>query len=64
MLDYQLNVSRTGPIITSECTGPGLLENVREVIWRRILDTEDHMVRQKLIELGWTPPTTPMKATQ
>lgn len=58
MLDFHLNVSRKGAVITSECAEPDLLhQDVRKVIWRRILDTEDRAVREKLIELGWTPPS-------
>lgn len=28
-------------------------------IYRRVIDTEDHVLRQALVSLGWTPPDEP-----
>jgi hypothetical protein len=34
------------------------LNGVRETIIRGMIDTQDRLVREKLIALGWTPPVT------
>lgn len=34
----------------------GISDNLSGEVRQRVLDTQDAMVRQKLIELGWTPP--------
>lgn len=31
-------------------------ENIRDIILRQVLDTNEEQVRQALIKLGWTPP--------
>lgn len=33
-----------------------LIEDLRRELCRRVLDTEDRMVREALIKLGWSPP--------
>lgn len=59
ILDYQLTVSQNGREITSELTGPGLINELRETLWRRVMDTQEEGVRKALIEMGWTPPKDP-----
>lgn len=44
-----LNVHTDGRLIT-------LVEDLRGEIYRHIVDTQEQMVRQALISLGWSPP--------
>jgi len=39
ILDYQLTVAHDATKITSELTGPGLFDDVRDTIWRKVMDT-------------------------
>lgn len=31
-------------------------ENIRELVLRTIIDTQDEQIKEALIKLGWTPP--------
>jgi hypothetical protein len=55
-LEYEVKMSREDSRITSELTGPGRLSDMRDVIWRRVMDAEEEGVKQALIEMGWSPP--------
>ena len=33
------------------------VDSVRSTISRRLMDTEDRMIREQLIKMGWTPPS-------
>ena len=55
-LDYEAKMLREGSRITTELTGPGRLSDMREVIWRRVMDAEEAFVTKALIEMGWSPP--------
>lgn len=55
-LEYEVKMLREGSRITAELTGPGLFDNVRETIYRRVADAEEAGVKQALIEMGWSPP--------
>ena len=57
-IDLQIDTHIDGHMIHQTTTGPGRhpIQNAREVFSRRVIDTSDAQVREKLIELGWTPP--------
>jgi hypothetical protein len=53
---FQIQVHLEGEKIVSETTLPGIASEVRERIFRQVMDTREEMTRKALIELGWTPP--------
>lgn len=52
---FSLRVSSDGSRIISTEIDSSLFD-VRENILRQVIDTSDRLVRERLIELGWTPP--------
>ena len=36
----------------------GVFNDIREQMIRRVMDTQEYQIREALIALGWTPPST------
>ena len=56
MNDIQIKTEIHGELIIQEVTGPGMRHGERELIMRRVMHTQDQLVRAALVQLGWTPP--------
>jgi len=54
MSAYQLRTEIHGDLIAQDCQY--VAPNIRDEVFRRVLDTADAQIRAKLIEMGWTPP--------
>lgn len=51
---YKISVDESHGMIVSELASE--FGGEREQIWRQVINTNDKMIRDKLIALGWTPP--------
>lgn len=58
-----VRVSLLDPLIIIDFEIDGVARRSRESILRQVIDTSDRLVRERLIELGWTPPD-PAKTPQ
>jgi hypothetical protein len=54
MYGYELKTEIHGALVVQEAFS--VVNDVRERIWRQVLDTGEGKTREKLIELGWSPP--------